>query len=135
MKKAYVCQSCGSIYPADYADQWGRKYGHGLGSMPVCEALNSRYDLPVGVDLRYPENASHPVGVCKGVVILQDVDDKAEYNILAVDDPYMVKRAPIMQKIQLERSTALRLHLTTVANAKKATGEELNSILSALITK
>lgn len=39
--KAYRCNRTGLMFPADYVDQWGIKYGIGLGSKPVSEALTN----------------------------------------------------------------------------------------------
>jgi hypothetical protein len=124
--------SCGSLYPRDYVENWGRRYGIGLGSRPVCEAMNSRYDLPVAIDPRYPSSASHPIGVCAGMLISTEVDEKEPLNIVAVDDPYMTKRAEIMQEIQVNKSVELRTHLLRVKESKEAVSEPITGILTKI---
>lgn len=105
--KFAVCNRCGSVYPADYFSEWGRKYGHGLGSSPVCEALDSRYDVPPVAPALEPSRAMHPVGNCGGTLSIQELSADTEVNILAVDDPYMTRRAKVMQDIQRTKSHAL----------------------------
>ena len=46
----YKCNKCGAVYPSDYFEQYGRKYGKGIGRPPVCEALSSKYHRPLVID-------------------------------------------------------------------------------------
>lgn len=115
MKRDFVqCVECGTVYESDYFRDWGRKYGHGLGSRPVCEALSTDYTKsPVWPDGN-PAAAMHPVGVCKGNVIPVQLDEDTEVAITAVEDPHYTKRAVKMQSIQRKKSPELDLHLKTI---------------------
>jgi len=118
-KKAVVCQRCGCAYPPDYYEQWGRRYGRGLGPDPVCEALRSKYDRPFTVNPNAPGRAMFPLQVCKGVMVNQDVPIDTEMMVLGVNDRMYALRAPIMQKRQRAHSAALDAHLTSVETAAK----------------
>lgn len=97
------------LFPSDYVEEWGRKYGIGLGPVPISEALVNDYSSkPVaGQDGR----AMHPIGTCRAQVDLVDVSEK-EYNesraVLAIDDINYSKRASIMRDNQLVKSIVLR---------------------------
>lgn len=116
MKEVVVCQSCGLVYPSDYITGWGRKYGIGLGSVPVCEGLRTDYSQPIVYPTQppQPEKAMHPVGVCAGSVIRSNVPDETEMAILAVEDPYMTKRADKIREHQKTKSSSLKLHFDTI---------------------
>jgi len=114
MKTGFICQSCGAIWPNDYIDQWGRKYGIGLGSSPCCEAMRSDYSRPIAFAPETPEKAMHPVGVCKGTLQQKDFDDYVVGFIPASSDPSMMKRADLIRDKQAETSTALKVHLARV---------------------
>ena len=110
-KTVYQCTKCGTMYADDYEREWGRKYGHGLGPSPVCEALDSQYCKPIVWPEGSPELAMHPVGVCRGMVIPQLVDEGTPTAILAIEDPFMQKRSKLMQSKQRENSPELDVHL------------------------
>ncbi len=109
-KQVYKCNRCGTFFPDDYYDNWGRKYGIGLGPTPVCEALDSKYDVPPIASVMDPSTFMHPVGVCRGNVIAADVDEATPTATLAIDDPYMIKRAAIMKEKQISKSNVMKFH-------------------------
>ena len=99
--KAFQCMRTGLYFPADYVEQWGKKYGRGMGKVPVSEALVNNYDRPIA------ENKSgrlnHSISVCKAPVQMVEIT-KSEYEakkaILHIDDPRYDKRGPIMRERQ-----------------------------------
>lgn len=107
------CDRCGLCYPSDYFEQWGRKYGRGLGKNPVCEGLASNYSRPVlpqGFIPQSPDQIMHPLHVCKGTMTSCDVSsDEAAANapVIATTDKSMRVRAEIMRNHQREKSPAL----------------------------
>ncbi len=89
---AFRCARTGMFFPADYQEGWGKKYGVGLGPVPVSEALTNNYamrDKAGNACLAQPRS---PV-VCVEV-------SEAEYNerkaILHCDDNDYSKRWPVM---------------------------------------
>jgi hypothetical protein len=123
----YQCNKCQSLYPADYYEEWGRKYGIGQGMTPVCEALNSSYSTGLAVDAKHPERASFPLENCGGTLSPIQMDDTKdiEYNVPAVDDEDMSIRAPIMQVIQARKQPELMSHLSNVVASYKKTNRPL----------
>jgi hypothetical protein len=101
------------LYPADYVEQWGRKYGIGLGSVPVSEALVNAYEQGIG---RHPTDSTKtgfPVATCRAQVDLVEYPedkppDASLIAVVALNDPTMEKRYPMMVKRQLEHSPELR---------------------------
>jgi hypothetical protein len=104
------CDRCGLCFPVDYYEQWGRKYGIGLGPVPKCEGLASNYaqkPLPDGFIPRSVEDVMHPLHTCGGSVTLTDVSEQEALDnvpILAIDDPGMRKRAQVMREHQAKKS-------------------------------
>jgi phytoene dehydrogenase-like protein len=119
-KKFVQCQTCGTVFPADYFEQWGRRYGHGLGRLPVCEALSSNYNvMPIyPTQPPQPEKSMHPVGICGGTVIMAQLPEDTPTAIISTDDPYMIKRGELMQKIQRKKSPVLEAHLKNIEKAR-----------------
>lgn len=110
---AFKCNHSGKYFPGDYVKQWGRLYGHGLGPDPVSEALDSDYatDPPKITEQTNSINQiMHPLTVTRVQVDLMNVPED-EYNanqlILAIDDPRMEKRAPILLENQFNKSDKL----------------------------
>jgi hypothetical protein len=118
-KSFIVCNKCGTIFPEDYMKNWGRKYGIGLGPEPVCEALDSKYEMDIAANKQDPLSAMFPVGVCKGSLTIQQLPAETETAVLAVDDPYMQKRAKIMRDIQRGNNHALNTYLTNAESLVK----------------
>ena len=94
------------LYPPDYVEEWGRRYGIGLGSTPVSEALTNRYDIDIAPS-RDENQSMHPVGVCRAQIDLVDVSEEEWRNkaaVIAIDDISMDRRAQIMRDNQLVKS-------------------------------
>lgn len=118
LQKGYVpvfrCTHSGLYFPADYAKQWGRGYGIGLGPDVCSEALDSIYELPLpdfSEQLRRPENYMHPVRVTKAqmdFLLVAPDDATAQAAILAEEDLDMDRRADVIRKKQLANSPQLR---------------------------
>jgi hypothetical protein len=132
----YKCNKCGSLYPDDYFEEWGRKYGIGLGMVPRCEALNSDYHSGIAVNVKQPEKASFPLENCGGTLFLTtmtETDSKPiSYNIPALGDEDMSIRAPLMQLKQAEKRPELLSHLKNVVESYKKTGRPVPSHLALL---
>lgn len=105
---AFRCSRTGLYFPEDYVEEWGKKYGHGLGPDPVSECLVNDYHHPVNHKNSPP---MHPVSVCKAQVDLVDVSEE-EFNshraIIAKDDPQLVRLSKIMRDRQMLKSHELR---------------------------
>lgn len=107
--KAYRCSHSGLLLPPDYKEMWGILYGHGLGTEPVSECLDS--DVRVKIDLtraQYtcdPSDFMFPFHTTHAKVELVDVSEE-EYNdpdnrlIMAVDDRSFARRAAILREKQ-----------------------------------
>jgi len=114
MPKVIRCNKCGLCYPEDYIQEFGRKYGRGLGKTAVCEGLSSNYHRPImprGQLATSVEQLMHPLSICRGTVGMATVtaeELKENTPILAVGDKGMKLRAPIMREIQAEKSASLR---------------------------
>lgn len=121
-KKFVQCQECGTVFPDDYFTQWGRRYGHGLGRTPRCEALSSNYQAQPVYPTRppQPEKMMHPVGICGGVVLPVQLPENTKTAIISTDDVYMVERGKLMQEIQRKKSPALDLELSRIEKRKGA---------------
>jgi hypothetical protein len=100
-------------YPDDYVEQWGRKYGIGLGPKPVSEALVSSYHFPIAIPEGAAERAMHPLEVCQSQmdyvdkIPAADITAGKDQTILACNDPDMRLRADLMRDKQLEKSQRL----------------------------
>lgn len=105
--KAFRCSRTGLLFPADYVEEWGKKYGIGLGPVPVSEALvNDYHRAPVGE----AETGMHALSVSRAQVDLVDVKEEEFIEleaILDIEDPSMKKRAPLMRAKQLMKSTVM----------------------------
>jgi len=110
----YQCTKCETIYPPDYMENWGRKYGKGLGSSPCCEALTSNYASKPQGPIGQPHLAMHSVGNCRGMMIPVMLDEATPTAILADEDRLMTKRAKVMQDIQRKQSPELDAMLKAV---------------------
>jgi hypothetical protein len=115
--KCFRCNHSGKLLPADYVDQWGRKYGHGLGPIPVSECLDVAYgklpdiDRPSYAsidDLMYPLQDTH-AGISPCEVGQVEAGDPESWLILAKDDPTFSKRIAVIKEIQNERPEMVAL--------------------------
>jgi len=98
------------LYPADYVEEWGRKYGIGLGPVPVSEALTNQYDQPIAESDDF-DRTMHPVGNCLSQIDCVDVTDEdyeRDKAILAIDDVKLNHRGSIMRDLQLVKSRKLQ---------------------------
>lgn len=123
-KKAYVCAKCGAVYRPTYKEEWGIKYGHALGREPVCENLIPDYTKAITFRPEHPEKAMHPLQVCRGEVMLQDVDETQKENVTALSDPDGSERARRSILDQRKKSKAMDLHhrILEESKAKKNDG-------------
>jgi hypothetical protein len=107
--KCYRCSHSGKLLPPDYKANWGIFYGHGLGTEPVSECLDSNMRSKVNLTrANYtcsPQEFMFPFHITHAKIELVDVPEK-EYNnpdnrlILAIDDPDFRRRAEILRKNQ-----------------------------------
>lgn len=123
---AFRCSRTGLYFPADYVEQWGKKYGDGLGPVPVSEALTNEYGQGIPEGSRQGE-AMHPLAVCKAQVDLVQITE-AEYEankaILDKEDQSLTKRATLMREKQTLKSNAMQAlypELHAKARQKKMT--------------
>lgn len=115
------CNSCGLVFDEDYYQEWGRKYGIGLGPVPVCEGLQSDYGMkpkPPNQDFDTVEQVMHPVHVCKGTLSVVDITPEerdANKAILAIGDRSMSKRIAIIREKQEKKSPVVRMLKAQIA--------------------
>lgn len=101
---AFKCTRTGMLFPADYAEKWGREYGIGLGPVPVSEALTNLYDQRAVAREGYRNTMMYPVGVSRAPIVAVEVTEseyKEKLAILHRDDPSMATRAGIMRGRQI----------------------------------
>lgn len=104
---AFRCSHSGKYYPGDYAKNWGRKYGIGLGPIPVSECLDTQDHMAAVESADDPASLMKPVGNTLAQVDFCLVPE-SEYNdnrlILAADDPRMVLRKRIVWENQAKKN-------------------------------
>ena len=107
---AFRCSRTGLFFPPDYVEEWGKKYGDGLGPVPVSEALVNGYDHPIAIHPSKPGEAMHPLCACKAQVDLVQVT-QSEYDskraILSAEDPDMYERSTLMKAKQTLKSSGM----------------------------
>lgn len=114
MLPAFRCGHSGLLYPPDYAKEWGRLYGIGLGPDVCSEALDSDYDTaPPEVDssIKRITQIMHGMRVTKAQMDLVSVTPEeysARTTVLDQEDPDYDKRAPILLEKQLKKSGTLQ---------------------------
>lgn len=107
MEPVFQCGHSGLYFPRDYLNQWGRKYGIGLGPTPCSECLDTEYELdppPITPQIRDISQIAHPVYVTKAQVDFDLVEVnhfRSNRLICAIDDPFMEKRAMLVRGKQL----------------------------------
>lgn len=105
--KAFRCSRTGLMFPPDYVENWGSKYGIGLGPVPISEALvNDYHRAPVGES----DTGMHALSVSRAQVDLVDVTEEEFVEneaILDIDDTGLRRRAPLMRAKQLMKSTVM----------------------------
>ena len=107
MRLVFMCGASGLYYPQDYAKEWGRLYGIGLGPDVCSESLQSLYEVAppaITPEIRRIEQIMHPVAVCKAQMDAVLVDARALEGRTAVldsEDRQMEARATIVRNKQL----------------------------------
>jgi len=121
--RAYQCSSTELYYPADYIEQWGRKYGVGLGPVPVSEAWESMYEMPVSPaprDIQSADQIGHGIRVCGAPVFPVEIteDQYAKGKaVLQEEDPNGRKRWAVVRAIQDKNPRSRRaFSMTRIAN-------------------
>lgn len=147
--RAFRCARTGLLYPEDYVENWGIKYGFGLGPTPVSEALINDYNTdpprPIGNGKTF-----HPIKQCQSQMDFMDVTPEeyaAHLPVLMKDDPDYSKRAVIMRDKQLVKEGSLlsrmypdeiedaRTRLTRLAEDNLATVQKNIQLTSAKSVK
>jgi len=109
--KAFRCSRTGVLFPADYIEQWGIKYGIGLGCVPVSEALVNLYHIEPDFSKVSPDKAMYSVAACRAQVdfceVTEEEWEKKKAVIAKEDQDYQI-RSVIMRNRQLEHSTKIR---------------------------
>ena len=113
-RKAFRCSRTGVLFPADYVEMWGVKYGRGLGPVPVSEALVNEYSRPVTAAESRENEAMHPVSCCRAQVDFCEVTED-EWNekqaVLNHTDLLFNERSKIMRSKQMIKSDKMRAFL------------------------
>jgi hypothetical protein len=119
---AFRCSRTGLYFPGDFVEEWGKKYGIGLGPVPVSEALVNSYDMAVAEADGKNHEAMHPLAVCKAQVDLvritqEEFDSNAA--ILDHEDRSLIRRAELMREKQVLKSSKMAARFPElVAKAK-----------------
>ncbi len=103
--KAFQCMRTGIYFPEDYVEMWGIKYGVGLGSVPVSEALVNQYwaRKAAGNDGKETYPCGNSFSPIQQVEITQAMYDENK-AILAMDDQGMNERGKIMRDRQVKNN-------------------------------
>ena len=111
---AFQCGHSQLLYPPDYAKEWGRLYGIGLGPDVCSEALDSDYHTaPPVIDnnIRRITDVMHGLVVTKAQMDFVMVTPEAlaaAPTVLALGDEHYEERAPILLQKQLAKSQPLK---------------------------
>jgi hypothetical protein len=111
---AFRCGHSKLLYPSDYAKEWGRLYGIGLGPDVCSEALDSEYmqDLPsMGDQVRRITQIMHPMHVTRAQMDLVSVTPQEweqRTTVLDQEDADYQERVPILLTKQLQKSPAMK---------------------------
>jgi len=106
---AFRCNHSGLYFPGDYLREWGRKFGIGLGGVPVSECLDTDYysSLPEFGSLNgvsNPDQIAYPVRVSFASLDHELIDESHLITnglIPAIEDLRMEKRMKIIIPKQL----------------------------------
>jgi hypothetical protein len=89
------------LFPADYVERWGERYGIGLGSVPVSEALIVDYSQK---PIEKPDGSKvFPVATCRAAIMPVEVEQSVydeKKAIIHADDGKYNQRMPIMEQRQ-----------------------------------
>jgi len=108
--KAFRCARTGLYYPPDYVENWGLKYGRGLGPQAVSEACVNEYNRPIAKSSD-PTRTMHAIGHCRAQVDFVEIEEAEYYGnlpILMRDDPRMDRLGQLMRDKQLQKSVELQ---------------------------
>lgn len=103
----FRCSGSGLFFPSDYLQEWGRKYGIGLGSSPVSECLETDWYANVAIpkNLRTLEQIMYPVyqgnHQVDAFILSPEGAQQAAKAVLFSEDPFMDKRAKIIRDKQM----------------------------------
>jgi hypothetical protein len=99
--KGFQCLRTGLFFPEDYVENWGKKYGLGLGPVPISEALINDYTRdPVK---KADGSQIYPVANCRAQIVPVEVEEaafEAKKAIIHEDDKGYALRMPIMEARQ-----------------------------------
>lgn len=119
---AFRCSRTGLYFPSDYVENWGTKYGQGLGPKPISEALVNEYGAPVCKSTSRPDRSMHPTSPCLAQVDLVQIPVEeylANRAILGVEDPSGELRAEVMiEKQQVKSGEMQQLYRIKGTDAK-----------------
>jgi hypothetical protein len=106
---AYRCSRTRLYFPEDYIENWGTKYGIGLGPVPVSEAVVNDYSGKFVINDRDAALSMHAVGCCRAQVDLVQIEEEEFFLNQAItdqEDPGFIKRGEIMRDKQKQKSSA-----------------------------
>jgi len=118
----YRCQKTGLYFPEDYLDEWGRKYGIGLGRDPVSECLEVQWENKIAIprNLQSIKQIMFPLGQNMATVEAVSVEYKEAVNNMAICmkmDPFLVRRADKLYEYQYRhRNGRLKGYLAAALN-------------------
>lgn len=122
---AFRCSHSRMFYPHDFAKQWGRDYGIGLGASPVSESLDSMYGISAS-ETQYAtklEHFMHPVQTsCAQVdfVVVPEEEYSAALLIPQQQDLDMVLRSRIIFEKQMNSENGRLRMLVANYNSLRA---------------
>lgn len=128
--KAFRCSRTGLLFPSDYIEEWGRKYGIGLGPVPISEALVNDYQRDIAGDM-------HGLSVSRAQVDMVEVTEEEflkNQAILDIDDPKLKMRAEIMRNKQLLKSSKMQNRFPADVEPARAYLEKRSALLKQAAT-
>lgn len=123
VKVAFRCSHSGLFFPSDYAKEWGRKYGIGLGSQVVSESLDSDYSTqpqgPNTIRVRNVLQLMHPVQTSQAqvdFVVVPEAEADEKSLIPAHEDADMGRRVAILFAKQMNNPASQLRYLVAEYN-------------------
>lgn len=110
--KVFKCAHSGKYLPNDYVEQWGIKYGHGLGPKPVSECLDTQYGMaPQFQNIVYNEAKdkmmfpfTHSCAPIEIAWVEEEEFNNPENRLITHhEDPDFSKRKALLRKIQFKK--------------------------------
>lgn len=109
--KAFRCSRTGVLFPSDYYEKWGSRYGIGMGRIPVSEAVCTDYSS-IPVECKSDPNLTmHSTYACRAPVILCDVTEEEFVRneaIIRSEDPKGRRTSELMRAKQLVKSLRMK---------------------------